>query len=172
MWQLAAKALLSGALIVAIAEIGKRLPTLGALIASLPLVSVLGMILLWQQRPEGTAISQADLDKSLRKVQVAKSEFYYDPRNGGPRDWSGIKEEALWNLRWRARLRRVSQPNATLARFFSGPGLGPIMSQGSGTEIGSTVRNVLTASPEELAQWTAKNVGPVPQTSRTGGIVH
>ena len=37
---------------MAIAEIGKRLPTLGALIASLPLVSVLGMMLLWQQRPE------------------------------------------------------------------------------------------------------------------------
>jgi hypothetical protein len=52
MWQLAAKALLSGALIVAIAEIGKRLPTLGALIASLPLVSVLGMILLWHERPD------------------------------------------------------------------------------------------------------------------------
>lgn len=52
MWQLAAKALLSGALIVAIAEVGKRLPTLGALIASLPLVSVLGMILLWQGRPD------------------------------------------------------------------------------------------------------------------------
>ena len=52
MWQLAAKALLSGLLIVAIAEIGKRLPTLGALVASLPLVSVLGMILLWQARPD------------------------------------------------------------------------------------------------------------------------
>jgi len=52
MWQLAAKALLSGALIVAIAEVGKRLPTLGALIASLPLVSVLGMLLLWRDRPD------------------------------------------------------------------------------------------------------------------------
>ncbi len=52
MWQLAAKALLSGALIVAIAEIGKRLPTLGALIASLPLVSVLGMMFLWHARPD------------------------------------------------------------------------------------------------------------------------
>lgn len=52
MWALAAKALLSGVLIVAIAEIGKRLPTLGALVASLPLVSVLGMILLWQARPD------------------------------------------------------------------------------------------------------------------------
>lgn len=52
MWALAARALLSGVLIVAIAEIGKRLPTLGALVASLPLVSVLGMILLWHARPD------------------------------------------------------------------------------------------------------------------------
>ena len=52
MWPLAAKALLAGALIVAIAEIGKRLPAMGALVASLPLVSVLGMILLWHSRPD------------------------------------------------------------------------------------------------------------------------
>lgn len=52
MLALVAKALLSGALIVAIAEIGKRLPTLGALVASLPLVSVLGMMLLWRARPD------------------------------------------------------------------------------------------------------------------------
>ena len=47
-----AKALLSGALIVTIAELGKRLPALGALVASLPLISVLGMILLWHARPD------------------------------------------------------------------------------------------------------------------------
>jgi len=52
MWALAAKALVSGVMIAAIAEIGKRLPALGALVASLPLVSVLGMILLWQARPD------------------------------------------------------------------------------------------------------------------------
>jgi len=52
MWQLAAKALLSGVLIAAIAETAKRLPALGALIASLPLVSVLGMIFLWHARPD------------------------------------------------------------------------------------------------------------------------
>ncbi|SMC73782.1 DUF3147 family protein [Novosphingobium sp. B1] len=52
MWQLAAKALLSGVLIAAIAEIGKRLPALGALVASLPLVSVLGMMFLWNARPD------------------------------------------------------------------------------------------------------------------------
>ena len=52
MLQLIAKALLAGALIAAISEIGRRLPTLGALIASLPLVSVLGMVFLWHARPD------------------------------------------------------------------------------------------------------------------------
>ncbi|GAC1403821.1 MAG: hypothetical protein NVSMB69_00900 [Novosphingobium sp.] len=52
MLQLVVKALLSGALIAAISEIGKRLPTVAALVASLPLISVLGMILLWRARPD------------------------------------------------------------------------------------------------------------------------
>lgn len=52
MWGLVAKALLSGALIVAIAEVGKRQPAVAAIVASLPLVSVLGMILLWIGRPD------------------------------------------------------------------------------------------------------------------------
>ena len=52
MWQLVAKALLAGAMIAAISEIGKRLPAMGALVASLPLVSVLGMIFLWFARPD------------------------------------------------------------------------------------------------------------------------
>lgn len=55
---LLAKALLSGALITAIAEIGKRQPTVGALLASLPLVSVLGMALLWWQRPDAENMAQ------------------------------------------------------------------------------------------------------------------
>jgi hypothetical protein len=52
MWAALAKALLAGAMIAAIAEIGKRLPAMGALVASLPLVSVLGMIFLWHARPD------------------------------------------------------------------------------------------------------------------------
>ncbi len=52
MLALAAKALLSGIVIALIAEIGRKLPTVGALVASLPLVSVLGMILLWRERPD------------------------------------------------------------------------------------------------------------------------
>ncbi|MBA4042895.1 MAG: hypothetical protein C0471_00505 [Erythrobacter sp.] len=52
MWAFAAKALLAGVIIAAIAEIGRRLPAAGALIASLPLVSILGMIFLWHARPD------------------------------------------------------------------------------------------------------------------------
>ena len=52
MWSLIARALLAGAMIAAISEIGKRLPATAAIIASLPLVSVLGMIFLWHQRPD------------------------------------------------------------------------------------------------------------------------
>ena len=52
MLALVARALISGAMIVAIAEIGKRLPAMAALVASLPLVSVMGMILLWHARPD------------------------------------------------------------------------------------------------------------------------
>lgn len=52
MWSLVAKALLAGAMIAAIAETGKRLPAAAALVASLPLVSVLGMIFLWHARPD------------------------------------------------------------------------------------------------------------------------
>ena len=52
MWSVVAKALLAGAMIAAIAEIGKRLPAMAALVASLPLVSILGMIFLWHARPD------------------------------------------------------------------------------------------------------------------------
>ena len=52
MWSFVAKALLAGVIIAAIAEVGRRLPAMGALIASLPLVSILGMIFLWHARPD------------------------------------------------------------------------------------------------------------------------
>lgn len=42
------KAAISGVIIAAVSEIAKRSPGFGALVASLPLVSVLGMIWLWR----------------------------------------------------------------------------------------------------------------------------
>ena len=52
MWPVIAKALLAGAMIAAIAEFGRRLPATPAIVASLPLFSVLGMIFLWHARPD------------------------------------------------------------------------------------------------------------------------
>ncbi len=52
MLYLALKAALSGVIVAAVSEIAKRYPGFGALVASLPLVSILGMIWLWQGKPD------------------------------------------------------------------------------------------------------------------------
>lgn len=46
------KAALSGVIIAIVSEVAKRNPGFGALIASLPLISVLGMIWLWRDKPD------------------------------------------------------------------------------------------------------------------------
>lgn len=48
MFYLMAKAAISGVIIAIVSELAKRSPGFGALVASLPLVSVLGMIWLWR----------------------------------------------------------------------------------------------------------------------------
>jgi hypothetical protein len=48
MLYLAIKAALSGLIIAAVSEIAKRWPGFGALVASLPLISILGMLWLWK----------------------------------------------------------------------------------------------------------------------------
>ncbi len=52
------KAALSGMIIAAISTVSKRYPGFGALIASLPLISVLGMIWLWRDRPDATNMAE------------------------------------------------------------------------------------------------------------------
>jgi hypothetical protein len=52
MLYLAIKAALSGIIIAIVSEVAKRYPGFGALIASLPLVSVLGMMWLWRDKPD------------------------------------------------------------------------------------------------------------------------
>lgn len=61
---------------------------------------------------------------------TAKSEFYYDVRGNYPA-WDTYDEDVLWNMRWRARLRRFTDPaggllgvglaGAALAGFVSDP---------------------------------------------------
>jgi hypothetical protein len=60
------KALLSGVIIMAVSEIAKRSPAFGALVASLPLVSVLAIIWLWR-----------DTGDTARIANHAEATFWY-----------------------------------------------------------------------------------------------
>ena len=51
------KAMLSGLLIAAISEIARRSPGVAALVASLPLISILGMIWLWRDTHDAARIA-------------------------------------------------------------------------------------------------------------------
>ena len=57
MWYAVFKAAISGVLVATISETAKRSPSLGALIASLPIVSVLGMIWLWRETQDAERIA-------------------------------------------------------------------------------------------------------------------
>jgi hypothetical protein len=60
------KAMLSGLLIAAISEIARRSPGVAALVASLPLISILGMIWLWR-----------DTGDTARIANHAEATFWY-----------------------------------------------------------------------------------------------
>jgi hypothetical protein len=62
----ALKAILSGLLIAAISEIARRSPGVAALVASLPLVSIIGMIWLWR-----------DTGDTQRIASHAEATFWY-----------------------------------------------------------------------------------------------
>jgi hypothetical protein len=51
------KCLLSGLIIAVVSEVARRSPTLGALIVSLPLVSLLGIVWLWRDTRDIDRIS-------------------------------------------------------------------------------------------------------------------
>lgn len=51
------KALLSGVIIAVVSEVARRQPGIGALIASLPLISILGMIWLWRDTHDATRLA-------------------------------------------------------------------------------------------------------------------
>jgi hypothetical protein len=66
MLYLAIKAALSGVIIAVVSEVARRSPSLGALIVSLPLVSILGILWLWH-----------DTGDSERIAAHAQSTFWY-----------------------------------------------------------------------------------------------
>jgi len=66
MLYLAVKAALSGIIIAVVSEVARRAPTLGALILSLPLISLLAFIWLWR-----------DSGDSARIAALSESTFWY-----------------------------------------------------------------------------------------------
>ena len=58
MWWTIVKATISAAVIVAVAEISQRYPRLGALLLTLPTVSILAFCMSWQQHQDLPAISR------------------------------------------------------------------------------------------------------------------
>jgi len=52
------KALLSGLIVAAVSEVARRYPGFGGMIASLPLISVLGMIWLWRDTHDPVRMGQ------------------------------------------------------------------------------------------------------------------
>ena len=56
-WYWVIKALISGAIVATVSEVARRYPVGGALIASLPLVSILGMIWLWRDTGDTTRLA-------------------------------------------------------------------------------------------------------------------
>lgn len=62
MLYLALKAVISGILIAAASEVGRWWPTVGGLIVSLPLVSLLAFVWLW--RDSGNTVKVAELSSS------------------------------------------------------------------------------------------------------------
>lgn len=57
MLYLAVKAAISGVIIAIVSEVARRQPALGALIVSLPLVSILGILWLWHDTGDATRIA-------------------------------------------------------------------------------------------------------------------
>jgi hypothetical protein len=57
MWYLVLKAGISGVIIMAVSEIARRSPALGGLIASLPLISILGILWLWRDTGDAGRIA-------------------------------------------------------------------------------------------------------------------
>ncbi|MBI2396037.1 MAG: hypothetical protein HYV09_41120 [Deltaproteobacteria bacterium] len=98
---------------------------------------------------------------AFSRIGLAKAEFYYEPKPGDPKKWDknlaarvpfglagdgegGLSEDAMWNMRWRARLRRLRLPI---------PSAGGILA----TKINSAIPKIPLF--EELLKWPADKLG-------------
>ena len=91
MLYLAMKAILSGIIVAAVSEIAKRSPAFGALVASLPLVSLLAVIWLWRDTADGMRIS-SQMDATFWYILPSLPMFLLVPAllRGGIAFWPSL----------------------------------------------------------------------------------
>lgn len=78
----------------------------------------------WGKGAMETGIAQGESKPfELERIGMADAEFYYDQVKPNPLDWDDYKDEAMWNMRWRARLRRYKRPPSQVEALAPG-GLG------------------------------------------------
>jgi hypothetical protein len=90
MLYLLAKATISGVLIMAASEIAKRSPSYGALLVSLPLVSILAMIWLWRETGDSERIASLS-EATFWLVLPTLPMFRFCPPSCGTELISGLR---------------------------------------------------------------------------------
>jgi hypothetical protein len=96
------------------------------------------------------------------KIALAKAEFYYEPKSNNAA-WSDIKDDAMWNMRWRARLRRVRLPSFSAGNWL----VGKISSK-----IPVAVGDLFSSDLDKVAGLVDDAVGKVLGGLRSGTIAH
>jgi hypothetical protein len=91
MFYFLAKTALSGLIIAAISEIAKRSPAVGALVASLPLISIMAVIWLWRDTGDSERIS-AQMEATFWYVLPSLPMFLVIPAmlRGGVGFWPAL----------------------------------------------------------------------------------
>lgn len=101
-----------------------------------------------------------EVDRALSSVQWAQSEMMLDPRQGGPSRWgAGLRQEASYQMRWEARLRRVHVPEPRLRGVIAGSALTLLASRSGGSGARTLLPLLLGSSPEALARQGRARLG-------------
>ncbi|MFT3774693.1 MAG: hypothetical protein QM820_55790 [Minicystis sp.] len=59
-------------------------------------------------------VETGKIENLLEKISFSQAEFYFDQVERGKLEWDKYKDDALWNMRWRARLRRFRLPTSNV----------------------------------------------------------
>jgi hypothetical protein len=105
----------------------------------------------------------------ITKIAFAKAEFYYDVRSSGaPAKWGDYKDDAMWNLRWRARMRRVRPPGSELSSMVAS-----VIGSNAGSYAGSWLGGASEAATALgfVASWPSSMTSAVGNAEQTIGQI-